>query len=206
MFAPGLHAICVLVTGAALGAGLGTAIGDSGAATIVGASLGAVSSAFPAVAAATAVKRANPYTRDVRGRALLAVDVTWSALNTWAGALFLYVLGVRGNRVEAERSVGSGRIYLARPAISGYATTVGTVVAGCSARLERHESVHVFQARLLGPFYLPLVGVGFVVATVMPYWMVSRRARSAVDSLASYFVAGVYPHTWHEYWAYRSEA
>lgn len=186
--------------GSLLGGGVGWI---TGAGTGVGAALGGIFSAPLAVAATSAVRRARPYPQGSRGWALLALDVTWSALNTWAGALFLYVLRLRGNRLEPDRSAGSGRVHLAEPAITGYATTIGIVVAGCSSRLERHEQVHVFQARLLGPLYLPLVGLGFVVATVLPYWLLSRQARAQVTGMNTYFVRGVYPHTWHEWWAYR---
>ncbi len=190
----------------AMGGALGWVVGALGGVPGIGSVVGVAISVPLALAGAVAVYRCRPYPPGLRGRALLAVDVTWSALNTWAGALFLTVLRRRGNELDAARSADTARVHLAAPAIAGYATTVGMVVAGCSPRLERHEQVHVFQARLLGPLYLPLVGVGFVVATLLPYWLVSRRARSRVRDLSSYFVAGVYPHTWHEYWAYRVAA
>lgn len=201
MFPAALHGVSITMVGGALGWAIGELLG----AGPPGWGTGLVLSTPLAVVGASSVARCRPYAAGWQGGALLAVDVTWSALNTWAGALFLALARARGNEVEVERSAGSARVHLADPAISGYATTVGMVVAGCSPRLESHEQVHVFQARLLGPLYLPLVGLGFVVATVLPYWLISARARSRVRDLSSYFVAGVYPHTWHEWWAYRSE-
>ena len=170
----------------------------------VGAALGAAASLLVAIPYGRAITQCRPYERNARGVALCVLDATWGAINTWAGALFLVALSRRGNRVETDRSVGSGTVFLCDQAIAGYATTIGIVKAGCAPRLARHEQIHVFQARLLGPLYLPLVGLGFVVATLVPYWLVtpSGRRRSVVG-FATYFTRGVYPNTWHEWWAYR---
>ena len=190
-----LHGVVVLAVGSALGwlvAGPG------------GATAGALVSAPPAWRIVGLIARVRPYRPGGRGLGAATVDLTWSAVNTWAASLFALVLSVRGNRPEPDRSRHSGLVHFCDPAIAGYATTVGIVTAGCSARLEAHERVHVLQARIFGPLYLPLVGLGFVVTTAVPYWMLSASARRGVRDLRSYFVRGVYPHTWHEWWAYRS--
>lgn len=198
VLAGGIHAVAVVAFGALLG-------WLAGGQRLVGALVGGVLSFGPAVVYARSLARAGPYASSVRGAALCLLDATWGAMNTWAGALFTSALLARGNPVDCDRSRGSGALFLYEQAIPGYATTIGIVTAGCVPRLERHERVHVLQARILGPFYLPLVALGFVVATVLPYWLASPRSRSVIRDVRSYFVRGVYPNTWHEWWAYRAD-
>jgi hypothetical protein len=195
-----------VLVGVVLG-GAVTAIGAA-AGWLVGGPTGAVAGAALSLPLAVVLGRVvgscRPYPPGASGVALCLVDATWGALNTWASALFATVQVLRGTSVDASRSRGTGVVFLTDQAISGYATTVGNVVAGCSPRLEPHERIHVLQARLLGPAYLPLVGVGFVVATVLPYWLlVPGPRRRPVRGVGEYFTRGVYPHTWHEWWAYR---
>ena len=76
--------------------------------------------------------------------------------------------------------------------------------AGCTEHVDAHEMVHVFQARLLGPLYLPSVGLNYAVATVIPFWLLYRDAeRWPITGFTSYFLNGVYPNVWNEHWAYR---
>lgn len=132
------------------------------------------------------------------------VDHTWSALNTVIGALFLLVNLARGNRVDTEFSEGRGHLGLRQGLLRGWATTIGPVQAGTGHGLDLHEAVHVLQARLFGPLYLPLIGLNYVVATVLPYWLLYHdRQTRPIDNVRAYFQRGVYPHTWHEEWAYR---
>lgn len=189
-----LHGVSVVVVGAVVGAVVGGRIG---------AAVGAAASLPPAWRYVAALRACRPYMPDASGRALAVLDATWAGPTTFAGAWFLLLLEARGNRIDAGRSSGAGLVHLCDQAIPGYATTVGVVTAGCSPRVEAHERVHVLQARLFGPLYLPLVGLGWVVATLLPYWLLRPRARAAVTSVRTYFVRGVYPHTWHEWWAYR---
>jgi hypothetical protein len=192
----------VTVVGAALGALIGVGVGGS---PRVGAIVGGAVSLVIAVPYGRVVAQCRPYPRTALGARLCLVDATWSALNTWAGSLFHAILRLRHNPVEFERSRGAAVVFLSEQAIPGYATTIGPVLAGCADRLERHERIHVFQARLFGPLYLPLVGLGFVVATLVPYWLlVPRERRRPVANVGDYFTNGVYRHTWHEWWAYRA--
>jgi hypothetical protein len=141
-----------------------------------------------------------------RGAALFAVDHTWSLVNTVAGAIFLLVNLARRNGLDPDSSRGTRSIVFTRGVFPGYATTIGNVIAGVKATsvsLRRHEEVHVLQARLFGPFYIPLVGVGYLVAILLPYWLLYHdRAARPIRSVRDYFMRGVYPHTWHEEWAY----
>ena len=182
------------VVGAALAGPAGAAVGG---ALLLG----------PAVALAVATGSSRPYDRSaLRGWLRYLVDCTWSLPNTLAGALFLTVNLAVHNRVERDRSRGSGCIHLVRGIIPGFATTIGTVVAGAGPRIERHERLHVTQARAFGPLYLPLVAANYVVATVLPYWLLYHDRRNRpIRSVRDYFMRGVYPHTWHEQWAYAVE-
>lgn len=133
----------------------------------------------------------------------IVVDLTWSLVNTVAGAVFLAVNLAAGNRVDPDAGRHSGSVILVRQFLRGYATTVGTVQAGTRPHLRRHEDTHVRQARLFGPLYLPLVAVHYVVVTLVPYWLLYHdRTTRPIDGFRAYFQRGVYPNTWHELWAY----
>ncbi|HEV2768190.1 MAG TPA: hypothetical protein VGV63_10875 [Acidimicrobiales bacterium] len=170
----------------------------------VGAAVGAALSGLFAIPFGRAVARGRPY-QGPDGLRRCIVDATWSSPNTWAGALFHGALRLRGNPLDVDRTRGTGSIWLVNGVVPRYATTIGTVKAGSNERIDRHEEVHVLQARLFGPFYLPLVAVNFVVATLFPYWLLfPDRAGYTIDSVGAYFERGVYPHVWHELWAYRA--
>jgi hypothetical protein len=147
----------------------------------------------------------RPY-EGVGGLRRCLIDATWSALNTWAGAVYYGVLRLTGNPLDAGRCRGKGSIWLVNGVVARYATTIGCVKAGSNDRIDRHEEIHVFQARLFGPLYLPLVGLNYAVATVVPYWLFLFRdpVKRPIKGFRSYFENGVYPHVWNELWAYRA--
>ncbi|GHJ48728.1 hypothetical protein Cs7R123_60700 [Catellatospora sp. TT07R-123] len=184
-----------------------------GAAVLVGALLGWPGAVAAGLAAAVvalpygwAVARLDAYPATGRGLVLFAVDHSWSLLNTVAGALFLALNLVGGHRLDRGPSRGRGRIVVREQALPGYATTVGNVVAGLTPANEAHEDLHVQQGRLFGPLYLPLVALGYVLCTVCPLWL--RRHDHAswpITGPVRYFTHGVYPHVWHEAWAYRRD-
>jgi hypothetical protein len=128
------------------------------------------------------------------------VDMTWSSLNTAAAAIYYTVHRMTGNTLNVPLTQGTGAIWLDKGVVSAYATTIGTVKAGSDSTIDDHEMIHVFQARLFGPFYLILVGVNYVVATIVPYWLLMKH--KPVTGFGSYFENGVYPHVWNELWAY----
>ncbi|MDI1462466.1 glycine zipper family protein [Catellatospora sp. KI3] len=190
-----------------------SALVQTGAAALVGARLGlpgAVTAALAAAAVALpyawAVRRLDAYPGTGRGLALFAVDHTWSLLNTVAGALFLALNLVAGHRLDPACSRHRGRIVLREQALPGYATTVGNVIAGLTPANAAHEDLHVRQGRLLGPLYLPLIALGYVLCTVCPLWL-RRHDHTAwpITGPIRYFTHGVYPHVWHEAWAYRRD-
>jgi hypothetical protein len=147
---------------------------------------------------------AKAYPRTPRGMTSLLVDLTWSLSNTVAGAGFLALNLLRHNRIDCAFSRGRATIGLEHGMIPGFATTIGPVQAGTGMNVDGHEAVHVFQARLLGPLYLPLVVLNYVVATLLPYWLIYHDHEAApITNPSTYFMRGVYPHCWHEEWAYR---
>lgn len=183
----------------ATGAALGFVVGDD-----VGAAVAGVLSALAAISFGRAVAQGKPYAGGL-GAWRCLVDATWSSLNTWAGALYYAVHRLTGNSHDLGRSAGKGSIWLTRGVVPTYATTIGTVKAGSNDGIDSHEEIHIFQARLFGPLYIPLVVLNYVVATIVPYWLLFRdKTRYPITGLASYFENGVYPHVWNELWAYRA--
>lgn len=201
--APSTFASTVLAVGqgaalAAIGGVVGASTRRRGGA-LVGAAVAAIATA-PYVAA---VRRHRPYSFDGPGLARWAVDSTWSAPNTLAGALFFLLQRARGNTVRPDRTTGTGTVDLGRAAIRGYATTVGTVIAGSRPRIDAHERVHVTQERLFGPLYGPLVALDYARLILVPTWW--RRHDHVATPIAdprAYLQRGVYPRVWHERWAY----
>ncbi len=184
----------VIATGTVLGLLLG---GEVGALV-----LGVGSLAF-AVPFARAVASGRPYAGR-GGLWRLIIDATWSSLNTWGGAVYYGVHRIFGNTHEPEKSAGRGSIWLTKGVVPKYATTIGPVKAGSHDRVDFHEEIHVFQARLFGPFYMPLVVLNYIVGTIVPYWLLFRdKERYPITGFVSYFENGVYPHVWNELWAYR---
>lgn len=191
--------VALVALGAATGA---TAANRRPRLRALGGVVGAALTASVALPYAGAVARNEPYPPGPIGRRWWLLDSTWSAPNTLAGAVFLLHQRRRGNAEVPDRSRGSGSLWLSERAIPGYATTIGIVKAGSNDRVDAHEDVHVQQARLLGPLYLPLVGLDYVLATVLPFWLLDPDARAAIRRPSDFFIRGVYREVWHERWAY----
>jgi hypothetical protein len=110
------------------------------------------------------------FSREIYGLGLFSIlgfllDVSWSLLNTFAGLMvWIPVCEVSGSRFQApdDNSRRSGTIvYDQNPRGGGYqATTIGNVIAG---GWSSHEEVHVWQARLFGPLYLPVYFTNLIV-------------------------------------------
>jgi hypothetical protein len=189
-----VQGVAVTVTGSVLGFLIGGWIGALVA--------GLLSGMF-AVSFGRAVVQGRPYDSGALGVWRCIIDATWSSLNTWAGAIYYGIHRLSGNPHELARSAGRGSIWLKRGVSPRYATTIGTVKAGSDDDIDEHEEIHVMQARIFGPFYLPLVGLNYVIATIIPYWLLFYDKKShPVTGFTSYFEHGVYPHVWNELWAY----
>ncbi|MEV4415049.1 glycine zipper family protein [Catellatospora sp. NPDC049609] len=183
-----------------MGAAAGWVLGPAGA--LVGGAVAAVA----AVPYGWAVGRVRAYQPTAHGVGLFAVDHSWSLVNTCAGAVFLTANLARGHRLDPSACRHRGRVNLREQAIRGYATTVGNVVAGATAACERHEDVHVRQARLFGPLYLPLIAANYALFTVLPvWWLYHDHAGYPITGPRRYLDRGVYLHVWHEAWAYRRD-
>ncbi|NES27261.1 glycine zipper family protein [Micromonospora terminaliae] len=182
-----------------LGAGLGAAAGGT-----IGLLVGAVAGLLIGAPFGWAVASAGTYAADAKGIVLFVVDHTWSLLNTLAGALYLTLHLVFGHQLDRAVSQASGRVNLVEGVSPRYATTIGTVCAGSSPGIQRHEDVHVLQARLLGPLYLPLVALNFALFTIAPVWLLWHdHSNAPINRFTRYFEIGVYPHVWNEAIAYR---
>ena len=193
-----LPGVVIGISVTATGVVLGLLIGG-----VVGAVILGVLSLLFAINFGRAVAEGRPYTGAL-GVWRCFLDATWSSLNTWAGAIYYGIHRLTGNTHEVGKSAGKGSIWLTKGVSPAYATTIGTVKAGSNEHIDAHEEIHIFQARLFGPLYLPLVGINYVIATLIPYWLPFRdKTRYPITGFATYFLHGVYPHVWNELWAYK---
>lgn len=163
------------------------------------------------------------YDLDTRkGWGELLVDVTWSLPNTLFGFVFGNLIYAWFGDLSRKESDGKGWVVY-MPTGSGTGgfgrdvlQTLGTVNIGGAGN---HEKVHVLQARVLGPLYLPFVALSYVLTfTVQVLWTVTLGgllklvgardkpyfrppARSAVGG----FFGWIYYATPIELWAYSTE-
>ena len=154
--------------------------------------------------------------RSVAGVLAFVLDSTW-ALITTAAALFAHALALTqrtsGNYVVSLSERRDRHVYVRGFTLRrGFLATIGNVVSGVGltkspARrtrvVDRHEHLHVWQARWFGPLYPLLYGawtlLGAVVGVVA--WGVrgrDERLRAVVDTTAYYSN----PFEW---WAYSRE-
>ncbi len=170
----------------------------------VGLLAGAVAGLVPGVVFGGAVAATGVYPRGARGFLLFVVDHTWSLPNTALGGVYLALHLAVGHTLDGPGSRHACRVSVVEGVWARYATTLGTVCAGSSPRVQRHEDTHILQARLLGPLYLPLVAANYALFTVAPvWWLWHDHAGAPIDRVRRYFEVGVYPHVWHEAHAYR---
>lgn len=189
-----------IVTNTAIFALLGSLIGAVAAVIFgaVGLTLGIVHG--------ICLAKGEAYHNDSRGWFLLIVDHTWSLVNTAVGSIFLAVNLLFGNRLDNMAMAGRTTVVMRKGVVSNFATTIGPVEAGTSSNISKHEYTHVLQSRIFGPSYIPLVMANYVIATIVPYWLLYHdRASRPIKSFGDYFMRGVYPHVWNEEWAYRVE-
>jgi hypothetical protein len=132
----------------------------NGTALAVGAGCGVLCAAYSALA----------FGRGVYGLGVFSIlgyilDMSWSLLNTaasfliWIPACMMF----GGDYVEPDdNSKRSGTfVYEKNPRGGGYAaTTIGTTIGG---GWSTHEEIHVWQARIFGPFYIPVYLLSLVL-------------------------------------------
>lgn len=149
----------------------------------------------------------------------LLLDHTWSLPNTVFGMLtgsWIYLLFG-----APSRALSAGHAWVAYAPRSGGSfghsvlQTVGTINIGGSGQ---HERMHLLQARLFGPLYLPLFAANYVLTALIQIlftctiglilYRTGRRrtpyfeppSRSAVSG----FFGWIYYATFFELWAYAS--
>jgi hypothetical protein len=154
------------------------------------------------------------------GVGALLVDLTWSLPSTVAGFLFGNVLYICFGNPSRAQSENEGWIsYKARGA-SGFGVdvlqTIGTVNLGGAGN---HEKVHLLQARILGPFFVPFVIANYIVTgTIQVLFTLTIGAilkatgkrdtaylRPPASSAVKGFFGWIYYATLIELWAYATE-
>ena len=140
------------------------------------------------------------YSRDRLGAAAFVLDSSW-ALATTTAALGVHLIDTVGGAGYVAESSRRRNRHVYRGGFTprrGYAVTVGNVISAAgdtsteSRRrlVDEHEETHVWQTRILGPFFAPLY-LGWSVlgaAAAVPRWLATARPRprftAVVDSLA----------------------
>jgi hypothetical protein len=133
------------------------------------------------------------------------LDNSWGLPNTVLGSVFATISV--GMEIDKPLSKGSSRLVTRNGIFGNYATTFGNVTTG--TLVPRHEMVHVYQARVLGPLFYPIYAVNYVL-NLVPYWWLLKLIfniypRAPINSFATYFTRGVYPFTLFELMAYAVE-
>ena len=151
----------------------------------------------------------------------LIVDHTWSLLNTLFGLVvgnLIYIFVGTPSRAESE---DQGWIVFKSRGSGSFGTTVlqtlGTVNLGGAGA---HERIHLMQARIFGPLYLPLFALNYVVNFLVQClwcatlgWILKMTgARRTVNleppasSVVSGFFGWIYAATFFELWAYGAQS
>jgi hypothetical protein len=149
----------------------------------------------------------------------LIIDLTWSLPNTLFGFVFGNIIYVFFGAPSQDLSRDKGWIAFNPRGASGFGTdvlqTLGTVNLGGEGQ---HELMHVLQARIFGPLYLPIFAVNYAVNFIIqvlftctigailyltrirttPYFRPPER------SAVSGFFGWIYYSNLFELWAYAS--
>ncbi len=150
----------------------------------------------------------------------LIVDLTWSLPNTIFGFVFGNIIYILFGTPSKNESQNKGWIVFMPNATSGFGVnvlqTLGTVNLGGAGA---HEKVHLLQARIFGPLYLPIFAVNYVVNFLiqglwtitlgMILWKTGHRNtpyfRPSSSSAVGGFFGWIYYATVLEIWAYATE-
>jgi len=145
----------------------------------------------------------------------LLFDFSWSYLNTIYGLILGNLIYPFLGTLSREQSEGQGWIVYAHN--GSIAQTLGTVNLGGAGK---HERVHLLQARILGPLFLPLglacyavtsvLQVVFTLTVGMVLWLTHVRDtpyfRPPDGSAVHGFFGWIYYATPFELWAYATES
>jgi hypothetical protein len=153
----------------------------------------------------------------------LSIDLTWSLVNTLFGFLFGNIIYIFFGTPSREHSRHKGWIVFmpSTPGGTGFGHTVlqtlGTVNLGGAGN---HERVHLLQARIFGPLYLPLFALCYIVTfTIQALWTITIggllyliKVRETAyfnapeNSAVPGFFGWIYYATLFELWAYSTES
>lgn len=204
-----LETLGLAVAGGVLGGVAGRVIGGSRP-------LIAITAGIAAVNGALAGRHRIHNLRHRRSLAAFALDSTW-ALSSTTAALVSHAIAFtrrdRGGRSDALSRHRDRHVYATGAVLrKGYALTLGNVVSGAGdvdgdsersqrrrALVERHEDLHVWQARVLGPIY-PITYVAWSIGGAMVGFM--RWWRSREHPLVREVDAAAYYANPYEWWAY----
>ena len=129
------------------------------------------------------VGRKDIYAFEPRAVWAFVIDVSWSAINTVTGLIWMIWCAGRGTfqRPTPETQKRGIIVFLGAALPGADATTLGTVVGG---RWLLHEAVHVQQARIFGPLYWPIYLVSYAANLLVqiltlrsqdPFWQAYGR-------------------------------
>ena len=150
----------------------------------------------------------------------LIIDLTWSLPNTIAGFVLGNLIYIFFGNPSRELSESEGWIAYKARGTSGFGVnvlqTIGTVNLGGKGN---HEKVHLLQARIFGPFYIPFVIANYIVTgtiqvvfTITLGWILKLAGmrdtaylRPPEGSAVKGFFGWIYYATIIELWAYGTE-
>jgi hypothetical protein len=123
------------------------------------------------------------YTLEPRPIWVFVIDVSWSSINTLTGIVWMIWCAAKGSFQPTDAETQKRGIWVfSGAALPGAdATTIGTVMGGMWLL---HETVHVQQARIFGPFYWPVYLISYVSAMIArfltgrfhdPHWEAYER-------------------------------
>lgn len=155
--------------------------------------------------------------REGRSWVALIVDTTWSLPNTVFGAVIGNLVYPFFGKPDKTDSEGKNWVVYKPRNAGGFGSdvlqTLGTINLGGTGQ---HERMHLLQARIFGPLYLPLFGAFYVVTTLLQLlftgtlglllWKLNARPtpylRPPNHSAVKGFFGWIYYATPFEVWAY----
>ncbi|HEY8790063.1 MAG TPA: hypothetical protein VIM10_13145 [Actinopolymorphaceae bacterium] len=149
----------------------------------------------------------------------LVLDCTWSLTNTVFGAVIGGLVYLIFGNPSTTASKGQNWVSYAPRSSTGFGNdvlqTLGPVNLGGAGQ---HERMHLLQARIFGPLYLPLFAVFYIVTSLIQilftlilglalkaaHVRASACLRPPAESAVSGFFGWIYYATPFEVWAYAS--
>lgn len=157
--------------------------------------------------------------RTPMGWLCLVIDCTWSLVNTVFGAVIGGLLYLIFGNPSTTQSRGQNWVSYSPRSATGFGNnvlqTLGPVNLGGAGQ---HERMHLLQARIFGPLYLPLFAVFYIVTSVIQvlFTLILGLALKAAhvrasacltppaESAVGGFFGWIYYATPFEVWAYAS--